>query len=64
MTTKCGKKKKTGKRTGDTAGRVSLMLLPHFDAFCDLLLYRLSIFLSNKKAKFVYGAVIYASVVQ
>ena len=33
MTSKCGKNKKV-------AASVSLMLLPHFDVFCDLLLNR------------------------
>ena len=37
MTSKCGKNKKVAR--GDSPS-VSLMFLPHFDVFCDLLLNR------------------------
>ena len=48
---------------------VSLIFLPHFDVFCDLLLNRRTatwnlFVLYNKEAKVVNGDVIYASVLQ
>ena len=47
----------------------SLMFLPHFDVFCDVLLNRRTatwnlFVLYNKEAKVVNGDVIYASVLQ
>ena len=62
MTSKCGKNNKV-------VPSVSLMFLPHFDVFCDLLLNRRTatwnIFvLYDKEAKVVNGDVIYASVLQ
>ena len=40
MTSKCRKKKKKEKKNSDTQGaaELSMMLLPYFDTFCDLLL--------------------------
>ena len=40
MTSKCGEKKKKKKKNSDTqdAAELSMMLLPSFDTFCDLLL--------------------------
>ena len=37
MTSKCGKNKKVAQ---EPQASVSLMFFPHFDVFCDLLLYR------------------------
>ena len=60
MMSKCGKNKKV-------ASSVSLMFLPYFDVFCDLLLNRRSatrnlFVLYNKEAKVVNGEVMIASV--
>ena len=64
MTSKCGKNKKVAHEAQPS---VSLMFLPHFDVFCDLLLNRRTAtwnlcVLYNKEAKVVNGDVIYASV--
>ena len=41
MTSKCGKNKKVAHKPPPvSAGSVSLMFLPHFDVYCDLLLNR------------------------
>ena len=66
MTSKCGKNKKVAHKAQPS---VSLMSLPHFDVFCDLLLNRRTatwylFVLCDKEAKVVNGDVIYASVLQ
>ena len=66
ITSKCDKNKKVAHEAQPS---VSLMFLPHFDVFCDLLLNRRmatwNLFvLYNKEAKVVNGDVIYVSVLQ
>ena len=66
MTSKCGKNKKVAH---DSSPSVSLMFLPHFDVFCDLLLNRRTetwnlFVLYNKEAKIVNSDVMYESVFQ
>ena len=66
MTSKCGKNKKLAHQAQPS---VSLMFLPRFDVFCDLLLNRCTatwnlFVLYNKEAKVGNGDVTYASVLQ
>ena len=66
ITSKCDKNKKVAHEAQPS---VSLMFLPHFDVFCDLLLNRRmatwNLFvLYNKEAKVINGDVIYVSVLQ
>ena len=66
MTSKCGKNEKVAHEAQPS---VSLVFLPHFFVFCDLLLNRRKatwnlFVLYNKEAKVVKGGVIYASVLQ
>ena len=66
MTSKCGKNKKVAHEAPPS---VSLMLLPNFYVFCDLLLNRRTatwnlFVLYYKEAKVVNGDVMYESVLQ
>ena len=66
MTLKSGKTENLGHQA---QLRVSLMFLPNFDFFCDLLWYRATatwnqFVFNNEKEKVVNGDVIYASALQ